>query len=78
MIHLCSAKGRDVYHNLNNDGGRLDDIVDLDYKRKELRIAIDGEMTRAHSLVAKNYGQNVLSLIIASNILIMLYHPVKE
>ena len=47
MIHLCTAKGRDVYHNLNNDGGRLDDIVDLDYKRKELRIAIDGEMTRA-------------------------------
>ena len=47
MIHLCMAKGRDVYHNLNNDGGRLDDIVDLDYKRKELRIAIDGEMTRA-------------------------------
>ena len=47
MIHWCMAKGRDVYHNLNNDGGRLDDIVDLDYKRKELRIAMDGEMTRA-------------------------------
>ena len=31
MIHLCTAKGRDVYHNLNNDGSRLDDIVDLDY-----------------------------------------------
>jgi hypothetical protein len=41
------AKGRDVYHNLNNNDGRLDDIVDIDYKRKELRIAIDGEMTRA-------------------------------
>ena len=43
------AKGRDVYHNLNNNSdGRLDDnIVDADYKRKEPSVAIDGEMTRA-------------------------------
>ena len=45
----CMAKGRDVYHNLNNNSdGRLDDnIVDADYKRKEPSVAIDGEMTRA-------------------------------
>ena len=49
MIHLCTTKGRDVYHNLNNNSdGRLDDnIVDADYKRKEPSVAIDGEMTRA-------------------------------
>ena len=41
-------------NNLNNDGGRLDDIVDLDYKRKELRIAIDGEMTRAKCFGGQN------------------------